>query len=144
MFSIHDFLKKYGKQTTSNIQLLNWAKQLKIKPFKTIMRNEIKNVKPNEYVIANIQKSSEEGVHWVCFHNNIYFDSYGLPPLEEYKELVKHGLYSEFEIQDFGQSFCGQLSLYVLYVLFHSDDKEQKFKDLVLDLYQCLARKQKF
>ncbi len=129
--SIFEFFKRFGKDTTNNIQLINFAKQLKLKPFKVLMRNELKKAKPGDYIITNIHESDEPGIHWNCFHKNFFFDSYGLPPCKEIKQLLKNGIYSEFNIQEFNQKFCGVMSLYVLYML----SKGYKFEDIVLYLY---------
>ena len=130
--SINDFFKRFGKNTTSNIQLINFANQLKMKPFKVIMRDETKLVTNKDYVIGNIHESSEKGVHWYCFHDKYFFDSYGLPPCNEVKEKISPGIYSEFNIQTFEQKFCGTICFYVLYMMY----KGNSFEDVVLYLYK--------
>ncbi len=45
MLSIKEFLDRYGEDTTTNFQLLHYAKELGIKPFKVIMRNELYKLK---------------------------------------------------------------------------------------------------
>ena len=40
--NLKSFLEKYGTETSNNFQLLHWAKQLKIKNFHVLMRDEIK------------------------------------------------------------------------------------------------------
>ena len=39
--NLKSFLDKYGTETSNNFQLLHWAKQLKIKNFHVLMRDEI-------------------------------------------------------------------------------------------------------
>ncbi len=42
---IEDFLNRYGIDSTTNFQLLQYAKELEIKPFKVLMRNGLKKLK---------------------------------------------------------------------------------------------------
>ena len=41
---LKEFLDKYGTNTTSNFQLLHWGKQLKLKNFCVVMKDEIKAI----------------------------------------------------------------------------------------------------
>ena len=69
--NIKEFLNQYGVNTTNNFQLLHWAKQIKIKNFHVLMRDEIKdfNLKKSPLnLIVNIDPKKEGGVHWSCFH----------------------------------------------------------------------------
>jgi hypothetical protein len=43
--TIQEFLNKYGTDSTSNFDLMRWAKELNIKPFKVLMRNELKSLR---------------------------------------------------------------------------------------------------
>ena len=140
-----DFTKRFGVNTTNNIQLLNWGKMLKIKNLQVLMIDEIKNANKTLpiNIIVNIQKSNQKGIHWSCFHQSIkgeryWFDSYGLDPE---KEIIKTFgtpiLSSTFIIQDFSSSYCGQMSLYVLYRLNENIELENK----VLKLTENAAKK---
>ena len=80
MMSLEEFLDKYGTDTTNNFQLLHWAKQLKLKNFRVVMKDEIKDVcynatqehrKPIINLITNIQNSDEPGAHWSAFHKGL-------------------------------------------------------------------------
>ena len=95
------FLDKYGKDTTTNFQLMKYAKELNIKPFYCIMRNELKNLKTLNknpiYIICNYQTTNENGTHWIAMfkdlHHSYYFDSYGIQPFEEaiqFLDLTKY------------------------------------------------------
>ena len=53
MLTINDFFKRYGTSTSTNFQLMHWAKQLKIKNFQILMRDELKNININ-YLPINI------------------------------------------------------------------------------------------
>ena len=71
---------------TTNIQLINHIKRLKIPYFRgCFMRDDLKNMTPNknECGIVNTNKSNEPSMHWLCYYKNddkqYYFDSYGSP-----------------------------------------------------------------
>ena len=74
-----------------------------------------------------------KGTHWVCFMNQVYFDSYGCPPpqniLSHIKSNYKKCIYSEYQIQKHDK-LCASYCLYVLY-LYHF----LGFKKAVLELY---------
>ena len=68
--NLKSFLEKYGTETRINFQLLHWAKQLKIKNFHVLMRDEIKEmtVDTNLNIITNNNISDEIGVKSLeCF-----------------------------------------------------------------------------
>ena len=76
MINFEEFMKRYGQNTTTNFQLMNWAKELNLKPFFYCMRDEIhslKNHKGKYYAITNIHTSDQRGVH----HSALYKDSLG-------------------------------------------------------------------
>ena len=133
-----EFYNKYGTDTTNNFQLLQWAKQLGLKNFQVLMRDEIKEqkVKPLMNIICNIEQSYENGAHWSAFYKagktHIWFDSYGRPPDEEIINKFGKGtiLSSNYKIQEFGTSLCGQLSLFVLYKL----NSSVKYEKIILDI----------
>src|SRR5829696_8255233 len=94
MDTVRQFLNKYGTDSTSNFQLLKYAKDLGIKPFKVVMRNELYKLKKTKknYTIANYQTTNEKGVHWVALYRSsaptehsskcFCFDSYGIVPFQ--------------------------------------------------------------
>ena len=64
------------------------------------------------------------------------FDSYALVPAQEIVDfLSQHSqrMRNTLEVQSFGESNCGQLSLYVLYKL---NKGEQLNKDIIISLYR--------
>jgi len=144
MLSIKEFLDRYGEDTTSNFQLLHYAKELGIKPFKVIMRNELYKLKKTKknYIICNYHTTEEPGIHWVAIYKDTnkdlgyYFNSYGKQPFKEAIDFlnVKNRFYSSFKIQSDGMKLCGQLSLYVLYRL----SKGYDFFDIILDLNKTI------
>ena len=138
--SIKDFLKKYGTNTTTNFDLIKIAKELNIKPFYYVMRDEMDKLpSPSSqtiYVCTNLHSSKQKGIHHSCFTLNInpeknyFFDSYGLPPTKEVEAITKHGTASFFQIQEPGTKYCGQLDMYVLYHL----SRDVPFIDIILSL----------
>ena len=86
------------------------------------------------YIICNYQTTVESGTHWVCMctdnNTTYYFDSYGIEPFQEAIDFLKDGVYTTFKIQNEGQKYCGQISLFVLYQLFKGND----FYDIILNL----------
>lgn len=137
--SFNDFLNKYGDQTTSNIQLIEWAKELNI-PLKYAMRDELlKLPKSTRYIIMNLDDSKGEGTHHIAIYNTptykFYFSSYGDSPVKEAVEFFKKFStskticeYSDTQYQDFNSHYCGQISLYVLYKIHN----RYKLQDILL------------
>ena len=133
---LKELLKKYGTQTTSNFDLMKIAKDLNIKPFYYVMKDEIKEIQNNNskiYVCTNLHNSDEPGIHHSCFvlgSTNYFFDSYGLPPVKEIKDLLQHATYNTFQLQKQGTKLCGQLCMFVLNELKDGRD----FLDILLEI----------
>src|SRR5438093_1241263 len=81
--NLEEFLNRFGTDTTSNFQLIKWSKELGIKPFYYVMRNEIKKLKKIKisrrsakrspvYIIANYQTTSESGSHHVALYRGAH------------------------------------------------------------------------
>src|SRR6218665_2522081 len=105
----------------SNIILQNTAKRLNIKNFRGVfLRDELpERPRTNECGILNLDDSSGNGTHWVCWikrcNYKVYFDVYGLPPpVELVKYLHSPVYYNSERIQPDNEVFCGHLCLYVL------------------------------
>lgn len=103
----------------SDVELIKYVKQLKIPHFKGVfMKDELPNkIYKNECMIVNLDNSSGQGTHWVCFtkKDNIihYYDSFGV---ELPSELIKYFRNSEVyynidKNQDFDEVICGHLCL---------------------------------
>ena len=93
--NLKDFFNKYGTDTTSNFQLIKWAKELKIPNFHYVMRDEINELpltsKNPLNVVTNIHASDQQGIHHSAFHlgkERYFFDSYGLNPCKDRKSVV--------------------------------------------------------
>jgi len=136
MTDLIEFFKLYGTDTTTNFDLKKIANQLGIKNFHVLMRDELQLIKnkPTVNFITNLHTSDQNGVHWSAgvknHQQNYYFDSYGLPPTNEVREILGNGIYNTFQIQKPGTTYCGQLCLYVLYKL----QKGVPFLDIMLEL----------
>ena len=146
--SFKSFTDKYGDDTSTNFQLINWARHLNIKPFYCLMRDEISELKNKKkyFAIVNIHKSNEAGVHWSFLHKNelgnrFFFDSYGIDPVQEIidlrdsSEIEKPILCNTFQLQNQGKRFYGQMCLYVLWLL----SKNYQFEDVILSLKNELS-----
>ena len=145
MTNINEFLKRFGSQTTTNFDLLKIGEDLALQEFEVCMRDELRSIDPLKAkgvlnVITNLHTSGQKGVHWsacrININDNYFFDSYGLPPTNEVKEILGNGIYNTFQIQKPGTSHCGQLCLYVLYKL----QKGVPFLDIMLELHQELPK----
>ena len=145
--NLKEFIDRYGVDTTNNFQLLHWAKQLKLKNFHVLMKDDIENIntfKPIINLITNIQTSDEPGAHWSCFHKGVkftvfdkafkhyWYDSYGRPPDQEIINKFGQGsiLTSDNQNQKFGTRYCGQLALYFLYRINYGDPFDKIISDL--------------
>jgi hypothetical protein len=135
---------------TTNIQLEEAAKKLKLKNFRgVIMRNEIVKMKPIKQLcgILGSKTSRENNMHWCAWwkdgETKYYFDSFGLTPTIEIVKYLKTKkvfkseadlkspiIYSTFQIQQFNEENCGQWCLYVLNRL----NKGDEYEDIVLDV----------
>src|SRR3981189_3398550 len=84
-----------GLETTSNYDLINYAKQLNINNFRGYFMNDElqKQIRTKEYGIVNLENSDLQGSHHVCYYKKgkeiYYFDSYGLLPTNELKSYLK-------------------------------------------------------
>src|SRR6266853_3192474 len=147
MISFHTFCTTHYIKTDeslSNFNIIDYMKQLKVKYFRgCYMRDTLpKKIKTNECGVVNLQPDKDQGSHWCCYYKNgknkYYFDSYGLDPTNEMITYLKSTensspiVCSTFIIQKFGTVICGQLCIYVLFLL----DKEHKFLDILLSLME--------
>ena len=138
--NIDVFYKRFGKNTTTNFQLIKYARELKIPNFHICMRDEIKHLPKDKFpfnVITNIHTSKERGVHWSAFHvtkdKTYFFDSFALPPTQEIIDFLPsktQRMRNTFAVQTFDESNCGQLSLFVLNKL----NSGEQFQDIIISL----------
>ena len=150
--NLKEFLNKYGTNTSNNFQLLHWGRQLGIKNFHVLMRDEIDgftaSVSQKKHlplnIIVNIDPKRKNGSHWSAFYIGLdskngsasasqkyWYDSFGLPPLKEIIDKFHSPIIGEDkQFQDFGETRCGQLALFVLYRLNQGD----KYEDIVKNI----------
>lgn len=68
-------------------------------------------INKNECGIVNYQNSDQPGSHWIAYHNNEVFDSYGLPPPEKLKKYIKTRypeiVYNSTQYQKSNSVLCG-------------------------------------
>ena len=144
---IKKFLDIFGTNTTTNFQLIKWAKLLKIKPFYYAMTDEITSL-PNKgktfYAIINYNNSDQQGTHHVAFisksegsPSRYYFDSYGFEPQKQIIEKYTPLRASSYQVQKYNTELCGQLSLLVIYLV----SKGYNFENVVLDIKNYLSKK---
>ena len=90
------------------------------------MRDEISSLDKHKdhNIILNLETSKNKGSDWNSLYKKgekaYYFSSYALPPVSEIKELTSNcsdRWYNIHQIQDFGQKYCGQAALFILYQL---------------------------
>jgi len=113
---MNGFLDKYGSDTTTNFQLLKWAKQLDIPNFTVLMRNELKKLHKLKtlpiFIICNYHTTEQSGIHWTAMYKNkdntFFFDSYGIQPFQEAIDFLENFTYSSCKIQPEGSKICGQ------------------------------------
>ena len=106
------------------------------------MRDEIKEMTDADFkkplnIITNNNTSDENGSHWSAFYKKdenvfdsvpqkFWFDSYGLPVLEEIVQTFKSPILGNTsKFQEFDTSYCGQLSLYFLYKINNGKSMEE-------------------
>ena len=129
---------KLPNKPLTNFQLIDTIKQLlKIPHFRGVfMRNDLpRRPLKRECGILNLDGVSGRGTHWVCWYknnDNIYFDSFGVEPLNELIEYLSSPIfYNTEKIQPDGEVICGHLCLYVLYRL----SRGEGFQEIINDLY---------
>ena len=82
---IHKFLKKYKTTTTTDVQLLKYAKELGIQNVHYVMKDELLSLpRSTKNILINFHTSEQPGIHHCAIFNDktypAYFDSYGPPP----------------------------------------------------------------
>ena len=100
MITFNEFIKKYNlkKRATSNIKIQQVLDSMGLNNVGIYLRDEA-----FEFDISIVNLHPSKGTHWVCYINEIYFDSYGcVSPKKLSKFIIKRNgycLYSEYQIQ---------------------------------------------
>ena len=95
-----DFFKKHNikNEATSNIKIQQILSSLSLNNVGINLRDG-----PFESDIGIVKLHPSKGTHWVCYINEIYFNSYGcLCPKKLSKFIIKRNgycLYSEYQIK---------------------------------------------
>ena len=121
MMSFNDFVhkNKLKNKATSNLKLYEVLKNIGLDTkLKVYLRDRPFS---NDSGIVNLHPS--KGTHWVCYINEIYFDSYGWSPPQKLSNFIikRNGycFYSEHKIQNLTRkkdSYCASYCLYVIYL----------------------------
>ena len=96
----NDFVKKskLKNKATSNIKIQQVLSSLSLNDVGIYLRDG-----PFESDIGIVNLHPSKGMHWNCYMNENYFDSYGcVPPKKLSKFIIKRNgfcLYSEYQIQ---------------------------------------------
>ena len=125
-------LKKYNlkNKATSNIKIQQVLCSIGLNNVGIYLRDG-----PFKSDIGIVNLHSSKCAHWVCYINEIYFDSFGcVCPKKPSKFIMKrngHCLYSEYQIQK-NDRFCASYCLYKIYL---TKIVGIDFKTAVLNLY---------
>ena len=117
---------------TSNINLLNIAKHLKIDLCVCSKDELFKNPNYENYII-NMSDSNKPGTHWVALRKHLneiyYFDSFGvICPREIYEHFKDEEItFSTIQVQDINSTDCGYYCLYWLWFMINNKDNYEKF-----------------
>ena len=107
----------------SNFDLLEWCQYLKIPINNVLSRDQtVPHGHKQALFIYNLEPSYMKGVHWVSTYvkNNVinYFDSFGMPPMQEIVDHAKRKnltlLHQDQQLQNLKSSVCGYYCLYFL------------------------------
>ena len=82
------------------------------------MRNQIKDIqehKGDNSALINLDSSNREGSHWTCYFHKAggpveYFDSYGMPPPQEFYHRFAPDfkiIFNSSQLQMLGTDTCG-------------------------------------
>lgn len=147
----------------TNFDILGWVDKLGITDFRGVYsRDNLPNKQQkNECGVLNLDDSIGEGTHWVCWDfrdkRDIYFDSYGLPPPQEFINYINAPYqYNTIQYQHKLSFLCGYFCLFFLHqaqttdkyqILYHYLSPTNRIKnELVLNEFfknENLLRKRK-
>ena len=94
------------------------------------MRDELPNGVLRGCGVLNLDDSAGPGTHWTAWYKNVYFDSYGFPPPEEFLDKVKNKTmrYNNVDIQkNYDPPFCRHLCLGFLEAMSQGLDPDEFF-----------------
>ena len=132
---------------TTNVELQLLSEQLKISHFRGVfMRDQILSLSPQEHECGIINLNSADNNtsgHWLAWFKSpkekIAYSSFGDPIPQELIDYLKPPiLTSDIQIQNFGESICGELCILILYLLSNG----KKFESIILELSSARQLKQ--
>ena len=94
----------------SNIDIMNWVKELKIKKFWWSFNKDSRQWASNCGII-NLDSNNGPGTHWVCYVDSFYFDPFGLPPPENILFIKR---YNTSQYQKKISVLCGYVCLFFI------------------------------
>ena len=133
MMTFNDFVRKHKlkNKATSNIKIYEELKKIGLDTKVGIYLRDGPLL--NDIAIVNLLPS--KGTHWVCYINEIYFDSYGVVCLKKLSKFIikrnGHCLHSEHQIQK-NDNYCASYCLYIIYLV---EVLRLDFKSAVLNLF---------
>ena len=132
MITFNDFVKKFNlkNKATSNIKIQQVLSSLSLNDVGIYLGDG-----PFSSDIGIVNLHPSKGTHWVCYLNDIYFDSYGCVCRKRLSKFIikRYGycLYSEHQIQK-NDTFCASYCLYIIYL---TKVLGIAFRSAVLNLY---------
>jgi hypothetical protein len=143
----------------SNFDIDLLIQKMEIKNFRRCFyKDKLKNIEPNSSYILNLNSELDEnnnkntGSHWVALviddnKQGIYFDSYGLEPPKEIKNLLKTNQYkfgnTTKNIQSLMSNLCGFFCLGFIYFLHKSKFRTKNIiydASIYIDLFEDLDK----
>jgi hypothetical protein len=122
---------------TTNDYLENVIKTHNLNCAGVYSKDQIPPLRPNTWAIINMDNSTGQGTHWVCYKSSkpaLYFDSFGLPPPKEIANLSDNIIYNHKQIQDINSTACG----YFCIAIIASDDGEPNFFNKTINKFSSL------
>ena len=90
----------------NNLDINLWVNELRLKHFDGVFNKA--NVNNKICRIINLDDPHGPGIHWTCYINSMYFDSFGLPPPENLNFIKRYNI---LQYQDPKSVLCGNYCL---------------------------------
>lgn len=117
--------QKLLKDVLTNFDLLEYGKDLRLRNYTVLMKDEF-TLKRNWNYIINLHNKGQSGSHWVSMVTSdtaqaFYFDSFGMPPPQNIVKILKDNFYKIYfnskQIQDIKSEVCGYFTLgFIIYM----------------------------
>ncbi len=136
---IERVINDYG--ISSDKQLIDLAKQLKIKLNYVGFIENLQEIKKDGGYIFNLGDTKRFGTHWTALYKEkdkaFYFDSFAAPPEDKITNLetnIKDLIYNDYaQVQGIEETLCGIWAILFLYHMQNSKEKKliDKFKEFI-------------